>query len=59
MDKKQEEIKPEVKQPVKWRQILIETDGNTIKISKVEISTLELKSILEKLLESIQIKITT
>ncbi len=46
-EKKQEETK--------LRQIIIETDGNNIKLTKLEIAgTLELKAILSSILEQLK-----
>ena len=52
---------PELKQPEKieqpkWRQIIIETDGNNIRVNKAEVAgNLEFTSILSRILNKIKI----
>jgi len=56
---KQEEVKPEVKteEKPKMRQIIIETDGNSINIVKAEVAgNLELTAILSTIINKINIK---
>jgi len=56
---KQEEVKPEVKpeEKPKMRQIIIETDGNSIDIVKAEVAgNLELTAILSTIINKINIK---
>ena len=56
MENKPEENK-EVKKEVKMRQIIIETDGNTINIVKADVAgNLELIAILSTILNKLNIK---
>ena len=51
----EKKIDANAKQPIKMRQIIIETDGNVAKIVKAEVAgTLELKSILQGLSDSLK-----
>lgn len=55
-EKKQEEQKPQQEKP-KMRQIVIETDGNSINIVKAEVAgNLELQAILSNILNNLNKK---
>ena len=50
---KEQKEEPKVEQKPPMRQVVIETDGSNINISKNECSTLELQAILLKILNTI------
>jgi len=55
-ENKQPPILPEQQPQPKWRQIIIETDGNSIRINKAEVAgNLEFTSILSGILNKIKI----
>ena len=56
IEKKVEEAKEETKE-IKKRQIIIETDGNSIQLIKSEVAgSIELKGILQMLIEALNNK---